>query len=256
MLRPVIKLRRQLAALLLLAFVPFVAALAQQPVQVERPVRYHLTPLADGGITVAGAALAALPSVLGGLPVASCPPLGACDPANLWGIDRGTVGVGRSDGPSNVALYATVAGSALLVAATRRGEPEATRAVLEDAVVMAQTAAIDGALTQWLKVAVHRARPERYTAQGATFTSIEDSRSFPSGHASFAFAAASAAASILHRRGELHRHRIETALLFAAAATTSVLRVSAHRHFPTDVVAGAALGSAVGWFIPQLHPID
>ncbi len=255
MLRSVIKLRRELAALSLLAFVPLVAAFAQQPVPPARPVRYHLQPLADGGVTVAAAGLSALPSLLGDrLPVASC--AGACDPANLWGIDRGTVGLGRSDTPSNVALYATVGGSALLVAATRLGEPDARRAVLEDAVVMAQTAAIDGAITQWLKVAVHRARPERYTAQGATFTAIEDSRSFPSGHASFAFAAASAAASILHRRGELHRHKLETALLFPAAATTSVLRGSAHRHSPTDVVAGAALGSAVGWFVPQLHPIQ
>jgi membrane-associated phospholipid phosphatase len=255
MLRSVIKLRRGVVALSLLTFVPLFAAFAQQPVPPALPVRYHLQLLADGGITLGSAALSALPSLLGSrLPVASC--LGACDPANLWGIDRGAVGLGRSDGPSNLALYATVGGSALLVAWTRRGEPDGTRAALEDAVVMAQTAAIDGALTQWLKVIVHRARPERYTTQGATFTSIEDSRSFPSGHASFAFAAASAAASILHRRGELHKYRVETALLFAAAATTSVLRVSAHRHFPTDVLAGAILGSVVGWVVPKLHPVQ
>jgi membrane-associated phospholipid phosphatase len=255
MLRSVIKLRRGVVALALLAFVPLATAFAQQPVPLARPVRYQLRPLTDGGITVTAAVLSALPSLLGNrLPVASCP--GACDPANLWGIDRRAVGVGRSDGPSNLAMYATVGGSALLVAATRLGEPNGARAALEDAVVMAQTAAIDGALTQWLKVAVHRARPERYTAQGATYTAIEDSRSFPSGHASFAFAAASAAASILYRRGELHRHKLETTLLFAAAATTSVLRVSAHRHFPTDVLAGAVLGSAVGWVVPQLHAIQ
>lgn len=255
MLRPVIKLRRAALTLSLLAFVPFAQAFAQQPLPPERPVRYRIQPIADGGITLGSAGLSALPSLLGDrLPVASCP--GACDPTHLWGIDRGTVGLGQSDTPSDAALYATVAGSALLVAWTRRGEPDATRSVLGDAVVMAQTAAIDGAITQWLKVAVHRARPERYTASGATFTSIEDSRSFPSGHASFAFAAASAAASILHRRGELHKHKIETVLLFAAAATTSVLRVSAHRHFPTDVMAGAVLGTAVGWVVPRLHPLQ
>ena len=71
-----------------------------------------------------------------------------------------------------------------------------------------------------------------------------------------AFAAAAAAASILHRRGELHRHKVETVLLFAAAATTAALRVAAHRHFPTDVVAGAALGTAVGWVVPLLHPLQ
>ncbi|MFI5279319.1 MAG: phosphatase PAP2 family protein [Gemmatimonadales bacterium] len=243
-----------MAALSLLAIVPLFSAVAQQPVPLARPVRYRITLLGDGGITLGAAGLSALPSLLTGLPLATCS--GACDPANLWGIDRGAVGPGQSDGPSNLALYATVGGSALLVAWTRRGEPEATQAVLEDAAVMAQAAAIDGALTQWLKVIVHRARPERYTAQGGTFTSIEDSRSFPSGHASFAFAAASAAASILHRRGVLHRHKFETALLYAAATTTAVLRVSSHRHFPTDVIAGAVLGSTVGWLVPHLHSIQ
>jgi membrane-associated phospholipid phosphatase len=256
MLRSVIKLRRAVVALSLPLFVPLFAAFAQQPVPVPRPVRYQLRPLADGGLTLGSAVLSALPSLIKNLPVASCPPSGACDPANLWGVDRGTVGLGQSDGPSNLALYTTVGASALLVAWTRRGEPNAVGAGLEDAVVMAQAAAIDGAITQWIKVAVHRARPERYTAQGGTFTSVEDSRSFPSGHASFAFAAASAAASILHRRGELHNHKVETALLFAAATTTAVLRVSAHRHFPTDVIAGAALGTAVGWLVPQLHSVQ
>jgi membrane-associated phospholipid phosphatase len=107
---------------------------------------------------------------------------------------------------------------------------------------------------QWLRALAHRARPERYTAQVAQYaTIVEGSRSYPSGHASIAFAAATVAASILQRRGELRQHRVETLLLFSAAAATSVLRVTSHRHFPTDVVGGAVIGSAFGWFVPQLH---
>ena len=61
--------------------------------------------------------------------------------------------------------------------------------------------------------------------------------------------------SILQRRGELAHHQLEAAALYALAATTGALRVAAHKHFPTDVLAGAALGSAIGWFVPQLYPI-
>ena len=249
---PVIKLRRVGAALSLLLVLAGGSAGAQQ-VQAPLPqVRFTIRAGPDGAITAAAAIGSWLPSVLKNLPVASC---AACDPTHLWGVDRGTVGVGASDGPSNVALYATVGGSAMLVALSRHGEPKALNATLEDAAVMAQVAAVDAFATQWLKVLFHRPRPERYTPQGAQFTTVEDSRSFPSGHASFAFAAAAAAASILHRRGVLHDHKLETILLFSGAAATAVLRVVAHRHFPTDVVAGALVGTAIGWAIPMLHPV-
>ena len=43
-------------------------------------------------------------------------------------------------------------------------------------------------------------------------------------------------------------------LLYAGAVGVAALRVAAGKHFPTDVVAGAALGSAVGWLVPTIHP--
>jgi len=44
-------------------------------------------------------------------------------------------------------------------------------------------------------------------------------------------------------------------VLFGAAAATAALRVIAHKHFPTDVATGAALGFVVGWTVPALHPV-
>jgi len=79
--------------------------------------------------------------------------------------------------------------------------------------------------------------------------------SFPSGHSSTAFAAAAAYLSVMQRRGIAGRQAQETALLFATATTTAVLRVVAKKHFPTDVVAGAVLGTAIGWMVPQMHRI-
>lgn len=39
----------------------------------------------------------------------------------------------------------------------------------------------------------------------------------------------------------------------AAAATVGSLRVAAGKHFPTDVLAGAAVGSLCGYLVPRLH---
>lgn len=39
----------------------------------------------------------------------------------------------------------------------------------------------------------------------------------------------------------------------AIPAVTGYLRVRGGRHYPTDVIAGYALGAAVGYFIPKLH---
>ena len=38
-----------------------------------------------------------------------------------------------------------------------------------------------------------------------------------------------------------------------AATFTAVLRIAADRHWATDVIAGAALGGALGYAVPALH---
>ena len=40
------------------------------------------------------------------------------------------------------------------------------------------------------------------------------------------------------------------------AAYTSFARVKAGVHFPTDVIAGAAVGFAIGYLVPVLHKKD
>jgi membrane-associated phospholipid phosphatase len=57
--------------------------------------------------------------------------------------------------------------------------------------------------------------------------------SFPSGHATAAFAAATV-------ESDLHPH--ETALWFTGATLISYSRIRLHRHYPRDVIAGALLG--------------
>lgn len=214
-------------------------------------LRFEVHAWPDAAI-LGGATVATLVPELfrGSLPHARCAP---CDPSRLWGIDRGAVGPLRST-PARVS-YALLAGATLggglLVALGRRGEGgDAQR---EDLTVFLEALGLTSAATDWMKVLVHRPRPLRYSTAALDYPSPGDGLSFPSGHVSQTFAAAAAYASILHRRGVAGRHRVEIASLFGAAAATGVLRVAARKHFPTDVVAGALLGTAIGWAIPAIH---
>ena len=52
-------------------------------------------------------------------------------------------------------------------------------------------------------------------------------------------------------------HRTRNAvLLYAASLGVAALRVSAGKHFPTDVAGGAALGAGIGWLTAKVHPTE
>lgn len=68
--------------------------------------------------------------------------------------------------------------------------------------------------------------------------------SFPSGHSAMAFAVA----SVLSRR--YHRHRWVPWVVYGAATIIALSRIPDQAHFASDVFAGAALGYAIGHFVP------
>ncbi len=93
--------------------------------------------------------------------------------------------------------------------------------------------ALNGVLTFSLKVALQRTRPDG------------GRHSFPSGHASATFATA----TVLGRR-----LGVKAGLpAFALATYVAVSRVQENKHFPSDVVFGAALGIACGRAVTAAH---
>jgi len=190
-----------------------------------------------------------LPGALGlpnGAP--SCAP---CDPASLPGVDRWALRpVSATAATASNLVLVGVAGSAAFLSVHDRAGAQARG----NAAVLANSVAWTAATTEWLKVIVRRKRPVLYTGDAtAAAADKENQESLPSGHASVAFAAATTYWVLARRERLPHRTR-NTIILYAGAAGVAALRVAAGKHFPTDVVTGAAVGSAVGWLVPTIHP--
>ncbi|MCH7774011.1 MAG: phosphatase PAP2 family protein, partial [Bacteroidetes bacterium] len=119
-----------------------------------------------------------------------------------------------------------------------------------------QTLILAETLPLMLKGITQRTRPFVYN-EDAPLEEKETQnarRSFYSGHASVAFAMAvflSTVYSDFHPNSELKPFIWGVSLL--AATTVGYLRYAAGRHFPTDIITGALVGSALGYFIPFIH---
>ena len=110
---------------------------------------------------------------------------------------------------------------------------------------------ISGAITAFTKGVVGRARPfaapgdaDVYSpGRGFTNGSLA---SFPSGHTSAAFATATVLARELNAAHPGSKWWVNS-LLFGGATFVGFSRVYERQHWPSDVVAGAALGSITGY---------
>jgi membrane-associated phospholipid phosphatase len=206
----------------------------------------------DGASIAAAGALGVIPHVAG-LPNGP-PPCGnpaPCDPASLSGFDR--IALHNSSGSAGTASGVALAG---VVAFSAYASFHGTTTAQErgNVAVLSNALAWTFATTEWVKVFVHRSRPVLYTAAAPVAASVPDNRkSFPSGHASIAFAAATSYLVMAGRERLPHRTR-NAVLAYGAALGVAVLRVSAGKHFPTDVIGGAVLGSGIGWLAAAVHP--
>ncbi|MBR4321786.1 phosphatase PAP2 family protein, partial [Treponema sp.] len=128
-------------------------------------------------------------------------------------------------------------------------------------VMYAETLLIANGIKEITKLCVNRARPYMYY-DSETFpeSDIEDgdwANSFPSGHCAMAFAGATFTSYTFCKYFPDSPWRFPVvASSFAMAAGTAALRIASGNHFMTDVLTGAAIGSAVGFLVPWLHTFN
>jgi membrane-associated phospholipid phosphatase len=239
-------MRRQVRAVF---FLLIFAALALAPrVSHADPIR--LDPVADGillgsGIVLAGATELLLP----GLP----PPwgsLGTPDISRVNALDRGAMFSYSHalDLASTVTEYTTFAFPLAFVLLADPADAFSAGVVYVEAVSIAL------GVKNLVNYLVPRYRPYMYEGGAPGVDPTENDLSFPSGHTTFSFAAATAGVAIFLRYSPDSPWFLPFALTsYGLATATASLRVLAGMHFVTDVVAGAVLGGAIGYLVPMLH---
>jgi membrane-associated phospholipid phosphatase len=203
------------------------------------------------------------------------------DPPELGRVDR--IASGRYSPPASTAsdvLVAVAIASAPLVSlvdghwAAQASAPSARRRAFAKrwgtaVLVEAEAIAITALVTTALKHAIDRPRPFTTLTEADVAESERDdleedlgspgrALSFPSAHSSLAFAAVTSLATTLTLDApDTRRAKVAIALAWSlgllTAGTTAVLRVVAGKHYPSDIVAGSAIGAAIGVATPLLH---
>lgn len=241
-------------AVVLSAFVTSMALAESQP-SAKRPLRYDLR--IDLPVTiVAGSAWLTASLLRSKLNPKRCD---LCSPNGLdrsvrsglhWDEHGKRAGT-ASDIIGLASLPALALGTTILVG-TR---PRADNPWWVDALIFSEAVALSADVNHAAKLLVARQRPfvnARTREERAERSDADDNLSFYSGHTSLAFSTVVAAGTL----ATLHRSpyaRWVWAVGLPLAAFTGYLRIAADKHYLTDVVTGAALGSAVGGLVPWLH---
>ncbi len=123
-----------------------------------------------------------------------------------------------------------------------------------------ETEILTYSVTEITKNITRRIRPYAYNPEVPIQDKIISSdarRSFFSGHTSMSFASI---AFLAHTYAAIHPDSRWKPVIWCAGISTAtlvgVLRILSGKHFPTDVLVGALVGSFIGVVIPKLHEVN
>lgn len=188
-------------------------------------------------------------------PVFTPDELTTLDPQDVNAFDRLAIDLESpwADHFSDVLLIGTTLAPALLFAGERPRQDFFKLGILYGEVLL-----INGGLVQLSKFAFRRPRPYVFNSNIdiSNKQNINARAAFISGHTAQAAASSFFIARVF---SDYYPDSRWKPVVWAAAATmpavVGFLRVRSGRHFPTDVMAGYAVGAAIGALVPQLHKI-
>jgi membrane-associated phospholipid phosphatase len=230
----------------------FVTLWCALPVAQAQSLVYTLEKKKELVWIVAGGALLGVSALVH--PTQSCP----CDSATVNGFDRRFAGRPVRPGvstASDILNYGSLSLPFVLEYMDTHRNKAATNEFWNDAVVLGEALLLNEGLTDVTKALAGRPRPFVYNLPaGSPELQLRDSyQSFYSGHTSSTFAITMAYAQTYARRHPNGRRRLVYGIAIGLGSTIGALRVAAHEHFPTDVIASAGSGIAVGLLVPALH---
>jgi hypothetical protein len=222
---------------------------------------YQLYLEIDGPLLVIATVFGIGRNIRGGLAPAYCAPAPGsvveasthCDPQNLNWLDKQVAGRYQPSWGrwSDVGLYGIEALSVAGIIAD-----EGIKRGLNDLVVVAEATLLASAASGASTAMTGRPRPYLYGNEAplSVREGGDGGLSYFSGHTSTAFGAATSVFVTLRRRHPDARWPwVVLAGGLTAASMVGATRILAGEHFPTDVIAGAAVGAGIGLLVPALH---
>lgn len=227
----------------------FIIAFAQSPYQLQTS---RETTLLGVGVVSLGASVA-LSHTIDPLTTAEIATLNRAD---VNSFDRSAT-AHWSTTASNLS-HVTLTGTIALAGGLALGTKPMRQDLKTVAIMYVETMLLGNGIERTVKAVTQRTRPFVYNPDAPLDEKLErDARqSFFSGHATNAFASAVFASEVF--RHYFPNSRLKPVIWVGSlglATATAVLRYEGGKHYPTDLITGAAFGSLVGWGIPKLHEV-
>ncbi|WP_077919642.1 phosphatase PAP2 family protein [Spirosoma sp. 209] len=182
--------------------------------------------------------------------------LASLDRTRIPAFDRGAIDrySTTADRLSDASLVGNVALAGLLTIGTKPMRQD----IKTIGVMYIETVLLANGLQRSVKNLTQRNRPFVYNPAAPLEEKLERSarQAFFSGHATNAFATAVFTGEVFrHYFPESNWKPVVWVGSLGLATATAVLRYEGGLHYPTDLLAGAAFGSLIGWGIPKLHEV-